>query len=1709
MGLRQGGHLARGNRFGTFGGVFTPSILTILGVIMYMRLPWIVGSAGLVYTVGIILIAHVISVTTGLSVSSIATDKSVQAGGPYYIISRSLGLPLGGTLGLALCVGLAFSISLYVIGFCESALPALGYDLNATNIRIGGSITLLALTLLTFWSTELAMKMQYGILVAIVVSLIAILFGTPPEPSTSAAMDPAPGAPSLALLFGIFFPAVTGFTAGVNMSGDLEDPRRAIPTGTLAAIAGGLITYLGLAFFLALRIPQDQLVNNPNVLLDMALHPHLVTAGVWGATLSSALGSILGSPRILQALSLDRVTPRFFAVGSGRTNEPRRALGVVFLIAWAGILVAELDVIARVVSMFFIATYGFLNLSAAIESWASPDFRPDFKIPRWVSLVGLATCVLIMIQLDIVAMFASVVLLTAIFLWLKRRELTLESGDTWSGVWSSIVRAGLHHLSSGAAHDRNWRPNILLFTHEETVDREILAGFGESIVSRRGVMTDIHLVPPGRRQHVAAVTDEQNPVGIFQRQIPCEDRGEAMEAVCRYHGFSGMEPNTVMLSWADLTADPAPAVRMLNVAHSLHMNALLVSHDETRKFGDHSRIDIWWRSDGGVLPKSLSLSRFVVSSDEWHRAKVRLLIVSDRTAHNDQLQRAGQRLLDQARIVASVKVFDNTQEPRPLDQWILSESAEADLIISSLPHDMAPSDPAVRKRIDSLAHKVGSLLLVAPSVSFETTQSTMESTLAVVNKAREPVWEVQEPLRAPALPELAGETQRFSKGHDALMEKLVERFVAPAYKQDAILLERTRSIVKKTFAQLEKASATDGVRRQKAVSRVQSSFLFQARTLLLEFGTTEVERQRLALEHGVEGFLTERQTLLQQLSPSLVVLRAAHEYARSPDDPIHLTRFKRRRRLVGWLNQEPPTYRVDAQALANWYLLGRGQETVYGVLKAFGLHSYHLIGEVGKLLIAVKTTIVQVSRRTGEASAGEDIATAERERLVERLNELLQFNGEFVRDHRAKLLGESRRMSQAFADDLSRMDVNRLLKRERRTPRSAAEITSHLPEVASRWVENRGHFLQRATLGLQIASLQNRLQTIATRLQSAVTESIQNGVLKDYERLFADLGAYRKGLDDEKRPPLKALADFRSIFDDQPVVDDLVREVQQAISELPESLPTLSDESLEHLQREQFDDVDVTPIPLRRLVHFLVESDLVGRLASALAEVPETEQRAMGVAQDVVRLITFHQREAESSGEVGETFRATMEPVVDNGLARIEVELERLRGAAPRVASELEQRLESVLDRTDAYAVTGKTSYIRSTEGQRVLSTVGKATSQMTTAARELLVTAQYRMSAGVLLARKLRQSPDHGDNFVEQTLALSVGNTPDPRVLEALPFYYRQLFLGGGSVNESFWVGRSEALSAASEAVARHRSGFPGALVFVGQMGSGNTALAQHAVEKLVTPAPIYTIAPPHGGSIDPDEFKARLEQAVGFSGEWDRIFQTLPEGSAIVITGLERWWQRSEDGLAVIRQIMDLIERYGDRCLFVLACGLHAFRLITRLVRLADTALAVIECRSLDAQRLRDIILLRHGSTGMQFALDGRTEADLTGLRVARLFNAHFEFSDGNVGTAMQAWISHIEQVQDSRLDIRMPVRPNVDVLDEMPIEWTALLLALTLHRQMSFARLQAVTQEEETVLRRHLNGLIRTGLATEDGRGVVGLNRYVSHLISAHLSERGLLQ
>jgi amino acid transporter len=281
--------------FGTFKGVFTPSILTILGVIMYLRLGWVLGNSGLFLTLVIVTLASSITFLTGLSIAATATNMRVGAGGAYYMISRSLGVEAGAAIGVPLFFAQALGIAFYTVGFAESvnnAFPALP-------TTVVGVVTLLVLAAVAYKSADLALKTQFFIMAAIVVSLVSFFAGGAPAEGFEA-VAAVPAKQSFWKVFAVFFPAVTGIEAGLALSGNLKNPGRALPLGTLSAVVVGYAVYLAIPVIMSQTVPEDVLLTDPLVMRRVAVWGDAILIGVWGATLSSAMGALLGAPRTLQ-----------------------------------------------------------------------------------------------------------------------------------------------------------------------------------------------------------------------------------------------------------------------------------------------------------------------------------------------------------------------------------------------------------------------------------------------------------------------------------------------------------------------------------------------------------------------------------------------------------------------------------------------------------------------------------------------------------------------------------------------------------------------------------------------------------------------------------------------------------------------------------------------------------------------------------------------------------------------------------------------------------------------------------------------------------------------------------------------------------------------------------------------------------------------------------------------------------------------------------------------------------------------------------------------------------------------------------------------------------------------------------------------------------------------------------------------------------------
>ena len=484
---------------GTFPGVFTPSILTILGIILFLRMGYVVGSAGLGGALLIIGLANAISVLTSFSLSAIATNLRVKGGGDYYLISRTLGVEFGGSIGIVLFLAQAVSIAFYCIGFGEAFSAILGVGGRHAS-QIIAACAIAFLFIFAWLGADWATRFQYVVMAILGLALLSFFLGGFIKWDTTTLVQnwssPASG-PGFWIIFAIFFPAVTGFTQGVSMSGDLKDPGKSLPLGTFAAVGLSMIVYFGAAFLFAASLPGEELASDYGAMKRIALTGILINAGVIAATLSSAMASFLGAPRILQSLSQDRVFPFLlpFAKGHGETQNPRRAVMLSAGIAFATVGLGKLNLIAPVVSMFFLISYGLLNYATYFEAKSSsPSFRPRFKWfhPK-LSLLGGIACLGVMLAIDVKAGVVAISLLFAVQQYLKRTASPSRWADSRRSHHLMQVRENLLAAASEAAHPRDWRPIILAFS-DNPLRRIHLLRFSSLLEGGSGLTTAVRIL---------------------------------------------------------------------------------------------------------------------------------------------------------------------------------------------------------------------------------------------------------------------------------------------------------------------------------------------------------------------------------------------------------------------------------------------------------------------------------------------------------------------------------------------------------------------------------------------------------------------------------------------------------------------------------------------------------------------------------------------------------------------------------------------------------------------------------------------------------------------------------------------------------------------------------------------------------------------------------------------------------------------------------------------------------------------------------------------------------------------------------------------------------------------------------------------------------------------------------------------------------------
>ncbi|XP_045075417.1 LOW QUALITY PROTEIN: solute carrier family 12 member 1-like [Coregonus clupeaformis] len=630
-------------RFGWIKGVLVRCMLNIWGVMLFIRLSWVFGQAGWGLGIVVIALSCVVTTVTGLSMSAICTNGVVRGGGAYYLISRSLGPEFGGSIGLIFAFANAVAVAMYVVGFAETVVDLLKEndaimidELN--DIRIIGCISVVLLLGISVAGMEWEAKAQVGLLIILLIAIANVFVGTVIPASTDKKskgffnydvkvfMENLPpdfrDEETFFSVFAIFFPAATGILAGANISGDLKDPQAALPKGTLLAILITGVTYLGVALCVSATVVRDATgninntiaagmdmlcngtnaaaceqgwdfsscdvnsckfgsMNNFQVMTMVSGFGPLITAGTFSATLSSALASLVSAPKVFQALCKDNIYAalKFFAKGHGKNNEPIRGYVLTFIIAVAFIIIGDLNVIAPIISNFFLASYALINFSCFHASYAkSPGWRPAYRYYNmWLSLFGAVLCCGVMFVINWWAALLTYAIEIFLYIYVTVKKPNVNWGSSTQAVtFVSAVNNALS-LTGVEDHIKNFRPQCIVLTGAPK-NRPALLDLAHCFTKNYGLCLTCEVFVGPRTETLTDVNAgmEKNQMWLnkkkrkaFYAAVTCDSFRQGTENLLQASGLGRLKPNILMMGFKKdwRTADTADVQSYVGVLH--------------------------------------------------------------------------------------------------------------------------------------------------------------------------------------------------------------------------------------------------------------------------------------------------------------------------------------------------------------------------------------------------------------------------------------------------------------------------------------------------------------------------------------------------------------------------------------------------------------------------------------------------------------------------------------------------------------------------------------------------------------------------------------------------------------------------------------------------------------------------------------------------------------------------------------------------------------------------------------------------------------------------------------------------------------------------------------------------------------------------------------------------------------------------------------
>ncbi|MFP4060228.1 MAG: amino acid permease [Bacteroidales bacterium] len=694
--------------FGT-APVFFTAISTILGAILFLRFGYAVGLLGFVGVTLIIFIGHLVTIPTALALSEIATNQKVEGGGEYFIISRSFGLNIGATIGISLFFSQAISVAFYVIAFTEAFEPLFNWVKNQYDVTLPRQVIsipamlLLGLLMLSR-GASMGVKTLYIVVAILFISLILFFIGTTgyaetydKNPLLAGIRQPS----QFFIVFAIVFPAFTGMTAGVGLSGDLKNPSKSIPLGTITATLSGMVIYFFIAWKLHVSASAEDLINNQLMMSNIAVAGNIfIPLGLAASTISSAIGSIMVAPRTLQALGVDRSFPfpRFnyiIAKGKGSANEPFNATLLTTVIALVFVALGSVDAVASIISMFFMVTYGSICLISFLYHFgADLSYRPSFRSRWYLSLIGFLMCVFLMFMINTGYAILAIILIITIYLYVSNYHKDRQGMEViFQGAMFQLSRRLHVYLQKSKKKSlSNWRPSAICIS-SSTFERYNALELLNWISYRYGFGTYIHLI----NGYLSKVTQNQaqetlkkiiesteKEDNVYIDTLISPSYTSAIAQIIQLPSISGMENNMVIFEFNKKDIESTKQIiENFSLVNAATYDCVVLGSSH-KKILYKNGIHVWLRNtDYENANLMILLGYIILGHPVWKRGVIKIFdICSD-----DKLENCRSELLELIQ-KGRLPISPNNIEIIKLDEnisiksLINQKSADAGLVVT-------------------------------------------------------------------------------------------------------------------------------------------------------------------------------------------------------------------------------------------------------------------------------------------------------------------------------------------------------------------------------------------------------------------------------------------------------------------------------------------------------------------------------------------------------------------------------------------------------------------------------------------------------------------------------------------------------------------------------------------------------------------------------------------------------------------------------------------------------------------------------------------------------------------------------------------------------------------------------------------------------------------------------------------------------------------